>query len=294
MAFAKWCAERSEDRPTASPAREDADCSEALIKLEACSAVQRAGTGWAWVCGGSPRAAGSPNRSRAEPTSVARHPTPSGRRPGTGESVLLSPAESTLVPGRRSVACSRRGWTSGNLGFGQDVCGGCCAPPACLTAPAALKIAGLTDREVSRSSVALTRRWQSPPCVTRCRPSSPGVRERTIAANPVTPARVPKSPGPRTEMLPLSEPELEEVYADAVERDQRLTDLLLIDGPGCARPSSARSGRRPRSQGRSSHRSAAAANLPRPHHLLGRSTPFTYAQLSAHLRHSGSPTVDPS
>ena len=29
--------------------------------------------------------------------------------------------------------------------------------------------------------------------------------------------------------LTLSEAELEEVYADAVERDQRLADLLLID-----------------------------------------------------------------
>ena len=30
-------------------------------------------------------------------------------------------------------------------------------------------------------------------------------------------------------MFPFSEAELEEVYADAVERDQRLADLLLID-----------------------------------------------------------------
>ena len=52
-------------------------------------------------------------------------------------------------------------------------------------------------------------------------------------------------------MFPLPS-ELEEVYADAVERDQRLADLLLVDG-------------------------WTAANLPRPYHLLGRSTPFTYA-----------------
>jgi hypothetical protein len=48
-------------------------------------------------------------------------------------------------------------------------------------------------------------------------------------------------------------------------------------GPGCAGPSSARFERRSRSQGRSSHRSTATATLPRPHHLLGRATPFTYA-----------------
>ena len=54
------------------------------------------------------------------------------------------------------------------------------------------------------------------------------VRERMIAANPVTPTRVPKSPGPRTEMFPLTEAELEEVHAGAVNRDQRLADLLLM------------------------------------------------------------------
>lgn len=55
------------------------------------------------------------------------------------------------------------------------------------------------------------------------------VRERMIMTNPVTPTRVPKSPGTRTEMFPFRESELEDVYADAVERDQRLADLLLID-----------------------------------------------------------------
>ena len=50
-----------------------------------------------------------------------------------------------------------------------------------------------------------------------------------ILAKPVIPTRVPKSPGTRTEMSPLPEVDLEEVYADAIERDQRLADLLLID-----------------------------------------------------------------
>jgi integrase len=102
------------------------------------------------------------------------------------------------------------------------------------TALAALKVAAVTDREVSRALVALIRRGLAESSVRRFRDSLSAffawaVRERMIVANPVTPTRVPNSPGPRTEMFPLSEAELEEVYADAVTRDQRLADLLLID-----------------------------------------------------------------
>jgi integrase len=106
-------------------------------------------------------------------------------------------------------------------------------PRLTTTALAALRIAAVTDREVSRALIALTRRGLAESSVRRFRDSLAffawAVRERMIAANPVTPTRVPKSPGPRTEMFPFSEAELEEVYADAVERDQRLADLLLID-----------------------------------------------------------------
>jgi integrase len=102
------------------------------------------------------------------------------------------------------------------------------------TSLAALKIGAVTDREVSRALVALTRRGLAESSVRRFRDSLSAffawsVRERMITSNPVTPTRVPKSPGTRTEMYPLSEPELEEVYADATKRDQRLADLLLID-----------------------------------------------------------------
>jgi hypothetical protein len=55
------------------------------------------------------------------------------------------------------------------------------------------------------------------------------VRERMIPTNPVTPTRVPKSSTPRTEMYPFSEEELEEPYGRAVQRDQRLADILLVD-----------------------------------------------------------------
>ena len=102
------------------------------------------------------------------------------------------------------------------------------------TALAALNVAAVTDREVSRALVALTRRGLAESSVRRFRDSLSAffawaVRERMIVTNPVTPTRVPKSPGTRTEMFPLPEAELEEVYVDAVERDERLADLLLID-----------------------------------------------------------------
>ena len=51
-----------------------------------------------------------------------------------------------------------------------------------------------------------------------------------IAANPVTPTRVPKASAPRVEMYPYSEAELETFYRRAADRNQRLADLVLIDG----------------------------------------------------------------
>src|SRR4029453_6260597 len=53
------------------------------------------------------------------------------------------------------------------------------------------------------------------------------VRERIIPTNPVTPTRVPKASTPRTEMYPFSEEELEELSGRAVQRDQRLAEILL-------------------------------------------------------------------
>jgi integrase len=101
------------------------------------------------------------------------------------------------------------------------------------TALGALSINAVTDREITRALIILTTvAWQSHRCVvfdTRCRRSLPGQRERMIAANPVTPTRVPRAGTPRVEMLPFSEDELERVYVRATARDQRLADLLLID-----------------------------------------------------------------
>jgi hypothetical protein len=54
-----------------------------------------------------------------------------------------------------------------------------------------------------------------------------------IAANPVTPTRVPRTGTPRVEMFPFSEEELERIYVRATAPDPRLADLLLIDAwPG--------------------------------------------------------------
>jgi len=102
------------------------------------------------------------------------------------------------------------------------------------TALAALKVSAVTDREVSRALVGLIRRGLAESSVRRYRDSLSAffawaVRERMIGSNPVTPTRVPRSPGTRTEMYPFSEGDLEKVYIDAVERDQRLADLLLLD-----------------------------------------------------------------
>lgn len=102
------------------------------------------------------------------------------------------------------------------------------------TALAALSIAAVSEREVSRALVAVSRSGLAESSVRRFRDSLSSffawaVRERMIVANPVTPTRVPRSTSPRVEMFPFSEGELERVYERAVQRDQRLADLMLID-----------------------------------------------------------------
>ncbi len=106
-----------------------------------------------------------------------------------------------------------------------------------LTPPAvaALSVGVVSDRDVSRALLTLTRRGLSEASVRRYRDSLSSffawaVRERLIAANPVTPTRVPKSAEPRTEMFPFGEQELERVYRRASERNQRLADILLVAG----------------------------------------------------------------
>ena len=102
------------------------------------------------------------------------------------------------------------------------------------TALAALSINAVTDREITRALIILTKSGLAESSVRRFRDSLSSffawaVRERMIAGNPVTPTRVPRAGTPRVEMFPFSEDELERVYVQATERDQQLADLLLID-----------------------------------------------------------------
>lgn len=103
------------------------------------------------------------------------------------------------------------------------------------TSLAVLQVGAATDREVSRALIALVRSGLAESSVKRFRDSLSAffawtVRERMIASNPVTPTRVPKASAPRVEMYPYSEAELEAFYLRAGGRNQRLADLVLVDG----------------------------------------------------------------
>ncbi|WP_385910571.1 tyrosine-type recombinase/integrase [Terrabacter sp. GCM10028922] len=103
------------------------------------------------------------------------------------------------------------------------------------TALGALQIGAVTDREVTRSLIALVKSGLSESSVRRFRASLSSffawaVRERMIATNPVTVTRVPKGREVPTEMRPFAETELEAFYERAAIRDARLADLLLVAG----------------------------------------------------------------
>lgn len=100
---------------------------------------------------------------------------------------------------------------------------------------AALSVNAVTDREVSRSLVTLTGDGLAESSVRRFRASLSSffawaVRERLILVNPVLRTRAPKVSGPRTEMYPFGEEDLERIHAVASDRDRRLADILLIAG----------------------------------------------------------------
>jgi len=102
------------------------------------------------------------------------------------------------------------------------------------TALGALQIRAVTDREVSRALVALSRSGLAEASVKRFRASLSSffawaVRERMIVSNPVVSTRVPRASAPRVEMFPFHEADLEEVYEAALVRDRRLADVLLVD-----------------------------------------------------------------
>ena len=92
----------------------------------------------------------------------------------------------------------------------------------------------MTDREISRALVVLTQQGLAESSVRRFRASLSAffawaIRERLIATNPVTTTRVPRASTPRAEMFPLNEAKLELIVRRAAERNQRLSDILLID-----------------------------------------------------------------
>jgi integrase len=107
------------------------------------------------------------------------------------------------------------------------------------TSLAALSVRAVTDREVQRALVQLTKEGFAEASVRRFRASLSSffawaVRERMIVANPVVRTKVPRAQNPRTEMYPFSEADLERVYARAVDRlraadrGSRLADILLV------------------------------------------------------------------
>lgn len=112
-------------------------------------------------------------------------------------------------------------------------------PRLAPTALTALSVSAVSDREVQRALITLTREGFAEASVRRFRASLSSffawaVRERMIVLNPVTPTRVPNAGRPRAEMFPFSEKELERVYTKAVDqlldsgRDARLADLMLV------------------------------------------------------------------
>jgi integrase len=97
---------------------------------------------------------------------------------------------------------------------------------------AALHIRVVTDREVTRALIALSRSGLAESSVRRFRASLSAffgwaLRERLIAANPVTGTRVPKGRGVHAVIRPFTEDELESFHVAVSHRDQRLADVLL-------------------------------------------------------------------
>lgn len=100
---------------------------------------------------------------------------------------------------------------------------------------AALSVNAVTDREVTRVLISLTSDGLAESSVRRFRASLSSffawaVRERLILVNPVLRTRVPRANGPRTEMFPFGEEDLERIHLQAAAIDQRLGDILLVAG----------------------------------------------------------------
>lgn len=88
--------------------------------------------------------------------------------------------------------------------------------PAATRALVALNRSGLAESSVKRFRASLSSFFAR------------AVRERLIASNPVTPTRVPKGRGVRTEIRPFPEDELESFHLAVAARDEHLADVLMV------------------------------------------------------------------
>ena len=103
------------------------------------------------------------------------------------------------------------------------------------TSVASLHIGAVTDRDVSRVLITLTRQGLAESSVRRFRATLSSffawaVRERIIASNPVIGTRVPTVGNPPVEMHPFGEEELEAFWEAATTLNERLADILLVAG----------------------------------------------------------------
>lgn len=103
------------------------------------------------------------------------------------------------------------------------------------TSVQALSVSAVTDREITKTLIMLTQWGLAQASVARFRNSLSSffawaVRERLIQANPVHPTRVPRSSSPHTEMRPFSETHLEQLVDRASDCNERLAQIVLLDG----------------------------------------------------------------
>ena len=151
------------------------------------------------------------------------------------------PPEAALASGWTLEVVDRRhgcsfpwGWKNESTRCRRNLRRGRCACPAGTPLASRAAYRSRHRSGVSRALIALSGTGLARASVPRFRDSLSSffawaVRERMVLIHPVTATRVPKATTPRTEMYPFSEEELEELYGRAVQRDQRLADLLRID-----------------------------------------------------------------
>jgi integrase len=101
------------------------------------------------------------------------------------------------------------------------------------TSMLALQVSAVSGREVARSFESLLASGLSESSVVRYRASLSSffgwcVREKIILTNPVTGIRVPKQSAESTEMMPFTETQLEEAFAEWSTANEHLAKVLLV------------------------------------------------------------------